>query len=232
MSNKNLYSAMMAKNTKDATMLDIGANEGGWTNIMSRYPNFEIHAFEPFPKLVEKMKERFKDEPRIKVFLNGVSDSEFTDDGFTVFEAWTIGKQGEVPMQDSLGAREIVGGETISIDFITIDKHVIRKMIENIMFIKIDVDGYEFRVLKGAYNTIQIFRPLIWIELAYMMRKIGDDIYAFCDLVYDSLKYSMWTDRLVKMSKEDVLDSLKSDRSYDVAMIPQEYDVNTLDFQI
>lgn len=39
-------------------------------------------------------------------------------------------------------------------------------LLDNIAFIKIDVEGYEEFVLKGSHNTIMKSRPLIWVELA------------------------------------------------------------------
>ena len=36
--------------------------------------------------------------------------------------------------------------------------------LKNISFIKIDVEGYELKLLEGAYNTIEKNKPLIFIE--------------------------------------------------------------------
>jgi FkbM family methyltransferase len=39
-------------------------------------------------------------------------------------------------------------------------------LIENVGFIKIDVEGFEQYVLIGAYKTIMKSRPMIWIEMS------------------------------------------------------------------
>ena len=38
--------------------------------------------------------------------------------------------------------------------------------LENVDFIKVDVEGYELEVLKGSENTIKSFKPVIFIEIA------------------------------------------------------------------
>lgn len=36
---------------------------------------------------------------------------------------------------------------------------------ENVSFIKIDTEGFEYDVLLGGYKTIEKFKPIIWIEI-------------------------------------------------------------------
>jgi Methyltransferase FkbM domain len=48
----------------------------------------------------------------------------------------------------------------------TLDRYVEDKDIESIRLIKIDVDGLEWNVLKGARKTLQRFRPFIVMEVA------------------------------------------------------------------
>ena len=43
--------------------------------------------------------------------------------------------------------------------------------IKNVDFIKIDVDGFEAKVLKGAKKTISESAPVINIEMKYMKRR-------------------------------------------------------------
>ena len=63
------------------------------------------------------------------------------------------------------------------------------KKIESLRLMKIDVDGYDFKVLSGSQKTIQKLRPIILIELAnFTLHRQGDsveDIYNFLtDLNY------------------------------------------------
>ena len=57
--------------------------------------------------------------------------------------------------------------------------------LKNISFIKIDVEGYELNLLKGALNTIEKNKPMIFIE----KKKDYDDLKNFLyDLNYDIIE--------------------------------------------
>lgn len=51
------------------------------------------------------------------------------------------------------------------IDIITIDEYVKEKNIKNIDLIKIDVEGFEMNVLLGGKNSINRFKPKLFVEL-------------------------------------------------------------------
>ena len=62
---------------------------------------------------------------------------------------------------------------TIQIDVISIDEFVASNYLNNIDYIKLDVEGVEFDVLKGATRTIKEFRPKLAISLYHNI----DDIF-------------------------------------------------------
>lgn len=59
-----------------------------------------------------------------------------------------------------------------SIKYTTIDVVVSEHKLKKIKFIKIDVDGDDFDVLVGAYNTLNNFHPTVVIEMHKNQRKI------------------------------------------------------------
>lgn len=221
-------STLMSKCNENSAILDIGANTGGYANMFMERPFKTMHLFEPCPKLVDGMIERFKGDKRIKIFKCGVTDKEFSDSGYTVFQAWTIDKPESAKRGLSLGALEMVGNDLFSIDFITIDDHVKREGMDNVDFIKIDVDGYEFRVLRGAEKTIQKFRPGILIEISYMVDDIGDSVKDFLDFIYDKLQYRLYTCDGEERTKDWMLSNYPWHTSYDMMMIPSEVDLKDI----
>jgi len=58
----------------------------------------------------------------------------------------------------------IAGNYTHSIESISLDELHNRKIIENIDFVHIDVENLENEVLKGSYNIIKIYNPVIIFE--------------------------------------------------------------------
>ncbi len=53
--------------------LDIGANDGGYSETLS-LNGFEVHAFEPVPKMYKKLVERFYDTCNVTCYQVGLSD--------------------------------------------------------------------------------------------------------------------------------------------------------------
>ena len=54
-------------------------------------------------------------------------------------------------------------------DFITIDDYCKNNKIERLDLLKVDVDSYDFELLKGAVNTLKKLKPIITIELNYAL---------------------------------------------------------------
>ena len=51
------------------------------------------------------------------------------------------------------------------------------KKVECVHFIKLDVDGYEQKVIRGAANILARFRPTLLIELShYTLAEVGDSL--------------------------------------------------------
>lgn len=64
--------------------------------------------------------------------------------------------------------RFMPGGEgAITVPIITIDDYVAREGLERLDFVKIDVEGFEMKVLRGANDTIERFKPVLFIELCH-----------------------------------------------------------------
>jgi hypothetical protein len=61
--------------------------------------------------------------------------------------------------------RDLFSGEKIKRSVITLDDFCRDRDISRVDLVKIDVEGYEFKVLKGATSTIEKYRPKICIEL-------------------------------------------------------------------
>jgi len=54
-------------------------------------------------------------------------------------------------------------------DFITIDDYCKQNNIQQLNLMKIDVDSYDFELLKGAVNTLTTLKPIITVELNHAL---------------------------------------------------------------
>ncbi len=74
-----------------------------------------------------------------------------------------------------------------SIEVYSLDKYCKFQDIDKLDFIKIDCEGYELEVLKGATETINKFKPVMLIEINELtLQRNGikpKDIYLFLDLL-------------------------------------------------
>ena len=127
--------------------LDGGANVGAYSRILMDH--FErVHAFEPAPDTYACL-ERNMDEwgagERVKLYENALSDREES-----------VGLRPK-PSGRSPSRRVVPGGdiETLRIDDLG---------LSDLAFLKLDVEGYEERALRGAERTLREFRPLVMFE--------------------------------------------------------------------
>lgn len=218
----------------DHLRLDIGANLGGYTYLMRQHGPGVILAFEPVPSLAEQVRVRFADDPDIQVIPCGVSDRVYTDDGFSILEAWTVAKPEDSRRGFSLGALAEAGltaDDRFSVHFTTVDAAVQTwagtlappTPFPVVDFLKIDVDGYEFRVLRGATQTLLRDRPPILIEIGYLIGDLGDSIPDMLAYIYTTLEYRLLLQDGTRLALADWTRWYPHGTTFDVAMVPAEW---------
>jgi FkbM family methyltransferase len=69
---------------------------------------------------------------------------------------------------------------------IQLDQWVAANHLNHLDFVKIDVDGFEVDVLKGAKHTLRRFRPVIMMEFApYVFKERGQSFKELLSLLHD-----------------------------------------------
>ena len=156
-------------NRKHETVyFDIGANSGLYSpEIAFHNASAQIYAFEPQPSSVAKIE--------ATVALNGWTDR------FRVFALGISDQQGELSLSLSGSGstfddsfNDFKSDKEIICKVDSLDNFVKINSIRRIDFIKIDVEGYEMKVLWGAKKTIESLRPILFVEIA---RTINDREY-------------------------------------------------------
>ncbi len=148
---------MMLLMFEGKTCYDIGANMGYTSIIMSR--NFDnVYAFEP-SSAYKKLKRNTSRNKKIHTLNVAISDH----DGKLIMEKREIPwRSGQLVAYE--GAIKDMWGKLI--ENVTIDCEKIDSMdIMKPDFMKIDVEGFELDVIKGASETIKKYRPSIFIEI-------------------------------------------------------------------
>ena len=147
---------------------DIGANTG-YYGIMAAWlgkSKAQVYSFEPQHKFVACLKESAKINhliDNIKIFENGLG-SENTS---AIFHLAGSGS--------SLDASFLENKKlpTEKIDVKKLDDVITNENLNAPDFIKIDVEGFEYKVLQGGERTIKNSLPVLFIEIAYSLKTIG-----------------------------------------------------------
>lgn len=142
-----------------SVIFDVGANFGHYAITLADalHRDCSVHAFEPFPPNFERLRTNIRMntlEHIIQVHAKGLSD--LVGSGYMTTRA------------DNSGAATLavsVGADGYHVALTTLDSFCAQYRIEKLDFVKIDVEGYEERLLLGGKETISRFSPLILIEL-------------------------------------------------------------------
>lgn len=121
-------------------VVDAGANMGVFSVYAAvAHPHATVLAFEPAQLVFDVLKENTKYYPNIRVFGCGLGEEE---------------KQASLALTRENGAN-FIGDGGVPIEIKTIDG------LGRVDFIKIDTEGYEANILKGARETIKEWKPVI-----------------------------------------------------------------------
>jgi FkbM family methyltransferase len=152
---------------QNISLYDIGANSG-YYGILSAflYKNkINVYSFEPLLEYIDCIKK--------SVYLNRLDNLE-------IFECALGNKETEKTMylagsgssfEKSFNGENIENKREIKIK--RLDDLVSKEKITLPDFIKIDVEGYELKVLQGAHDTISKSHPILFIEIVYSMNNLG-----------------------------------------------------------
>jgi len=150
----------LVKNLKDNDILyDVGANYGFYTLLAQEFiTNGEIHAFEPNPKIFKLLRENVRLDIFKNTFLNEVALSNQT--GETEFYDSEISRHSGV--SSLIKCPYLRKYKVIKVQTTTLDEYILNHKPATI--IKIDVEGGESLVLRGASILLKKYNPTIIME--------------------------------------------------------------------
>lgn len=158
---------------------DVGANRGDWSArlLAAGGPGLRLWAFEPATAARAHLAERFAAEPRVTIVPNAVSD-------FVGARSF-MEKIGENHPQSSLtAARDPDPARHFEVEVITLDAHCASLDIDSIDFVKIDAEGHDLHVLRGARGLLDSGR-IRYLQFEYETHwlRAGATLRAALDLL-------------------------------------------------
>jgi len=171
---------------KGDIFIDVGANIGYISAIGANlvWKKGEVHSFEPVPIYFKFLSKMAKLNKRYKIVANNYALGE------------NVGSAKiNIPNIHNIGHNSMVPGlievdkikEAIKVKVNRLDDYIFRNKIENVSFIKIDVEGFEYPILKGLtkfFNNEMISLPPILVE-------INPSAYPLLGLKLKNLKHLM-----------------------------------------
>lgn len=166
------------------TLLDIGANVGQYAMEMSRVlPDPYIYSFEPLECCFRKLNENMKHAQRFQAFHFALGDSsgEAKINRSEHTPASSILKAGDI-LHNHFSHAAVSVTETIRIE--RLDDIATLLDLKTPIMIKIDVQGFEEKVIAGGVETIQRSKILI-VETSFEELYKGQPLFG---TIYDILR--------------------------------------------
>jgi FkbM family methyltransferase len=139
----------------DSVIVDIGANVGHHSLYASTVAKV-VHAFEPFPQVARNIREKIKVNGLKNLILHPVGLGD-TDSELPYVQ----------PNDCNTGTGTFVAAsnnDSLYLPVRNADNYFQKNSIDKISFIKIDVEGFEGKVLQGLRKSVESSRPVVFFE--------------------------------------------------------------------
>lgn len=207
-----LVTKVLAKNLdkiERPIMFDVGANLGEYSLLLSKaFPQAEIYAFEPnettFKQLVVNV------DSSVKSFNTGMGSEEKIEKIFTYADELTSGHASmysEVFRSFYKDRKD--GLVEIEIQLTTLDLFCEQEGIKGIDFLKIDTEGNELNVLRGASKMLTEGKVKI-IQFEFGESDVFSRVFLrdFYDMLTDYHIYRLDSERLIPLFKYNAMNEI------------------------
>ncbi len=209
-----LFAANIFREQAVSTILDVGAHEGHTAiRLVDVFPKASIHCFEPFDGSFQALSQVAASRPRIRTYKCALADSV----GKQVLHMNKFSATNSL-LANSPTASEFVQGDwmdvsgTSQVEAITLDAWCEKENISFIDLLKMDVQGFENRVLAGGEGMLAegkvaavlaevLFAPLyqdqcFFHDIYARMWNLGFRLAGTYELSRTSSQYLSWCDAL------------------------------------
>jgi FkbM family methyltransferase len=152
--------------SEELTAIDVGANVGAWSEALARFRGegrLRVHAFEPAPEVAALLRRRlapFGD--RIAVNEAAAAEEDGTKELF--FRPDNILMSSVLDFRDGATQR-------IAVPAVRLDTYASERGIDRVHLLKVDAEGYDMEVLRGAAALLRERRVGV-VQFEYNFRWI------------------------------------------------------------
>jgi len=160
---------------KDSIVFDVGGYKGKFIDDIYSKFKCNVYSFEPIPEFYEIIKERFKDNPKVKVYNFGLSN-----------------KTNEVSVNLKGDETSFYGkGNKVLVNFVDINEFLNKEKINKIDLMEINIEGGEYDLLDhiiktGIVNKINNLQVQFHKNVKdYKKRRIQNKLKKTHNLIYE-----------------------------------------------
>ncbi len=148
-----MYINKFFKSQSKITVFDVGANKGQYATLLNMVfkEKAQIYSFEPSKNTFKELNETICDFKNIEIFNFGFGNESQKIELYTNAQGSGLASL----YKRRLDHFKINMDKCEVIDIKTIDDFCIEKNINQIHFLKLDVEGHEFKVLEGAKRMLK-----------------------------------------------------------------------------
>ncbi|GAL92281.1 FkbM family methyltransferase [Microcystis aeruginosa] len=136
--------------------VDIGANRGDVSSRLLQ-AGYQVYAFEPFPAVIDKLKNRLGDHPNFRLFPFALGSENQTQELHIATDETPDNTYQDASFYNSLTKHSLSEGlvftDTIPVTVKTLASlHDAEELPKDIGLVKIDTEGFDLEVIKGMGN--------------------------------------------------------------------------------
>jgi FkbM family methyltransferase len=198
-------------------VIDIGANVGVHTLNLAKLVGTQggVYAIEPTDWAYRKLQANLKLNPGISRVVKTrqivLSDRSA---GVQKFEFRAQWRKAGGYIEDEVGVAE----------FLSLDDFQKIEQLKQVDFIKLDVDGFETKILRGALGVLNTFQPILLVEVSdFFQQRAGNSAEELIGILR-GLGYDFYHEDLTKIDGilENVIAKLKDWETINIVCIPSE----------
>lgn len=171
-------------------LFDVGANKGSYTKLLRKHftGNAKIYSFEPIKETFNVLRENTQHLTDVRLYNIGFSSMNEKREIF-----YQKGRSSQASLVKNASQHKV--SEVVELR--TLDSFCPEHGLEEIDFLKIDVEGFELKVFEGAVNLIQS-RKIHFIQFEFGITQIHARVF-FKD-IWDALNRDYHIYRILRNS--------------------------------
>jgi FkbM family methyltransferase len=153
-------------------VFDLGAQTGAFSLLATYFPLSTWYAFEPIAEAAEQLKQNCMLNGIENVIINQVAVADFNGTAplsVPSQDHWGLATLGATPLRFNAAS-------TRTVPVITLDDFVEAHTIKRVHFMKLDTEGSEYYILRGAQKLIMRDHPIMLMEYNRPLLKLKFEV--------------------------------------------------------